>query len=835
MLKKIVMLTLGCLLLLGCKQEVLEPEQMIQGKFALDDGSGLTDEYLEFENGHLAIYDATLFPFAEGRIWHTDGHTFRKTRDNYTIQDGTIYTSSTLKGPIELKDGILTVGGKRYAAMEGFSTSPYSTIVVESEVTFPYTDQDISIPFSIDKPIPAGETGVSTNDSQWITNLKVEDGAITGHLSATSTDRSGSIKLSYTHATDVLVTVKQAPSTFIRPVSDSLTLEYSASTQTLGYTIENPVATSTLKATSSVSWISDIQVSGTQISFKVSENNTGNNRNGALTLSYVGAADVTVPITQKWSASSITLTPSSQTADYTDGSFSFDYAIGNPREGASVTAASQVNWITNVVVSGNTISYKVAENNSGAQRSGKIKLSYGSYATAEFTVTQTWTTSSITMTPSSQTTDYTEGSFSFNFAVSNPRANTTVTAASQNDWITDVKLTGTTISYKVAENNSGAQRSGKIKLTYGSHATAEFTVTQNWTASSITMTPSSQTADYLGGSFNFSYAITNPRTNASVTAASQADWITNVAVSGNTISYKVAENNLGAQRTGKIKLTYGSYASAEFSVTQTVKPVVSLTLNKSELALLSGASETLIATVDPADAALQWSSNKTSVATVDQNGKVTAVGYGTATISVKAGDKTASCIVTVTIPQPDAVDLGLPSGLKWASFNLGASKPEEYGDYYAWGETETKSNYSWSTYKFGTDEMGPFSKYDSSFEPVLDLEDDVAHVKLGDNWRMPTWEDWYELRTQCTWTWTTLNGVNGRLVKASNGNSIFLPAAGYRNSTNLYNAGSYGHYWSSSLDIGYPGYADFVRFYSDSVYGSIGSRCYGQSVRPVSE
>ncbi len=752
-MRKYFLLTIGCLLLLGCKQEVLEPEQMIQGKFALDDGSGLTNEYLEFANGHLNIYEAPLFPFAEGKIWHTDGWEFMNTHDDhYTISEGNIYTSSTLSGPIALKDGILTVGGKKYAAMEGFSTSPYSTIVVESEVTFPYTDQDISIPFSIDKPIPAGETGVSTNNSQWITNLKVEDGAITGHLSATSTDRSGLIKLSYTHASDDWVTVKQAPSTFIKASPESLTVEYTASTQTLGYTIENPVSTSTLTATSTASWISDVQVSGTQISFKVSENNTGVNRNGALTLRYVGAPDVTIPVTQKWSASSISLTPSSQTVDYTGGSFNFSYAV------------------------------------------------------------------------------------------SNPRTNATITATSQNDWITDVKQTGSNISYKVAENNSGAQRTGKIKLTYGSYASAEFTVTQKWTASSITMTPSSQTTDYTGGLFNFSYAISNPRSNTSVTASSQASWITNVAVSGNTISYKVAENNLGAQRTGKIKLTYGSYATAEFSVTQTGKPVVSLTLNKSELALLTGSSETLIATVDPMDAPLQWSSDKASVATVDQNGKVTAVGYGTATICVKAGDKTASCIVTVTIPQPDAVDLGLPSGLKWASFNLGASKPEEYGDYYAWGETETKSDYSWSTYKFGTSNSGPFSKYNtkSSYgtvdnKTVLDPEDDVAHVKLGGNWRMPTDAEWTALRTQCTWTWTTQNGVNGRLVTASNGNSIFLPAAGYRYDPYLSSAGWGGYYWSSSLNTGVPYYAFIVTFSLGGVGRSNYDRCNGLSVRPVSE
>ena len=859
MLKKYIMVTLGCLLLLGCKQEVLEPEQMIQGKFALDDGSGLTGEYLEFENGHLTTYVAELYPFAEGKVWHTDGTPFRSSvSETYIIQEGNLRTSKgTLNGPIEQKDGVLTVGGKKYSALTGFDANPYSKIVAESEVTFPYTEQDFSIPFSIERPIPAGEADVTTNNSQWLTGLKVGEGVITGHLSATSTDRSGSIKLSYTHATDVLVTVKQAPSTFIRPASESLAVEYTASMQTLGYTIENPVTTSTLTAITTVSWISDIQVSGTQISFKVSENNSGANRNGDITLRYVGAHDVTVSVTQKWSASSITLTPSSQTADYTGGLFNFSFVVTNPRANATVWGTSQANWITNVAVSGNSISYKVAENNSGAQRTGKIKLTYGSYATAEFTVTQTWTASSITLTPSSQTADYTGGSFSFNFAVSNPRANTTVTAASQVNWITNVAVSGNTISYKVEENNSGASRTGKIKLTYGSYATAEFTVTQSWAALSITMTPS-QTADYTGGSFCFSYSVSNPRTNTTVTAASQNDWITNVTISGNTISYKVAENYSGLQRSGKIKLTYGNYATWEFTVTQTGKPVVSLTLNKSELALLTGASETLIATVDPSDAPIQWSCNKTSVATVDQNGKVTAVGNGSATISVKAGDKTASCKVTVTIPQPDAVDLGLPSGLKWASFNVGASKPEDYGDYYAWGETEPKSSYSFSTYKWcngsskSLTRYCPSSKTDywggsgspdnkTSFKDY-DYADDAARGKLGGKWRMPTDAEWTELFNNCTWTWTDNyngTGVAGRIVTSNvdghKDKSIFLPAAGYRYNPLLTRAGSGGYYWSSSLYTNDPHSARYVDFSSTHVIRTNHDRILGQSVRPVSE
>ena len=118
---------------------------------------------------------------------------------------------------------------------------------------------------------------------------------------------------------------------------------------------------------------------------------------------------------------------------------------------------------------------------------------------------------------------------------------------------------------------------------------------------------------------------------------------------------------------------------------------------------------------------------------------------------------------------------------------------------------------------------------------VLDPEDDVAHVKLGGKWRMPTNEEWTALRTQCTWTWTTQNGINGRLVTASNGNSIFLPAAGFRYNTDLFNDGSNGYYWSSSLYTDVPSIAWGVYFDPVDVLRSDGYRKDGFSVRPVSE
>ena len=197
------------------------------------------------------------------------------------------------------------------------------------------------------------------------------------------------------------------------------------------------------------------------------------------------------------------------------------------------------------------------------------------------------------------------------------------------------------------------------------------------------------------------------------------------------------------------------------------------------------------------------------------------------------------------------VDLGLPSGTKWATCNVGATKPEEYGDYYAWGETTTKSSYSYDNYKWSNDGYNTFTKYNTSSDygtvdnkTVLELADDAARANWGGAWRMPTDAEWTELRENCTWTWTIKNGVNGYEVKSeANGNSIFLPAAGYRlddlfgagyrYGDDLNDAGDVGYYWSSSLYTDYPYLAWGVFFGSDYVSRYDNFRYCGQSVRPV--
>ena len=179
------------------------------------------------------------------------------------------------------------------------------------------------------------------------------------------------------------------------------------------------------------------------------------------------------------------------------------------------------------------------------------------------------------------------------------------------------------------------------------------------------------------------------------------------------------------------------------------------------------------------------------------------------------------------------VDLGLPSGLLWATCNVGATTPEEYGDYFAWGETGIKSNYSESncpTYGYSASVLQSQGYIDG--DGNLTPQYDAATANWGEGWRMPKTNEMQELIDDCTWTWITQNGVAGYKVIGPNGNSIFLPAAGYRFLTSLYDIEAYGIYWSSTIkDNKYR--ANSLYFYSDNHYLYDNYRYNGRSVRPV--
>ena len=301
----------------------------------------------------------------------------------------------------------------------------------------------------------------------------------------------------------------------------------------------------------------------------------------------------------------------------------------------------------------------------------------------------------------------------------------------------------------------------------------------------------------------------------------------------------------------------------DISVYEKVKEVIapgtrnakSISLDKESASIGIGETLELIASIsDGTNAAyrnISWSSSDESIAKVSSSGVVTAMKIGTATIAATVCDKSAFCMVTVNLTHNgyEYVDLGL--SVKWATMNVGATRPEEYGDYFAWGETKPKSVYTWYYYKYCNRSSDTIDKYryDNGYidgftdnKTVLDPEDDAAYVNWGGSWRMPTKAEQDELRENCTWTWyavenTEFNGVAGYKVQSKKTGYtdkwIFLPAAGYRKDSRLILVGDYGYYWSSSLYARQSYDACYLYFYPGYVDWDYNSRCYGRSVRPV--
>lgn len=229
-------------------------------------------------------------------------------------------------------------------------------------------------------------------------------------------------------------------------------------------------------------------------------------------------------------------------------------------------------------------------------------------------------------------------------------------------------------------------------------------------------------------------------------------------------------------------------------------------------------------------------------------GKIHIPISSTVSISCVAQDMSYSTCLDGN--HPHMIDLGLPSGTKWACCNVGASSPEGYGGYYAWGEINEKQVYNDVTYQYATGQDnngdGGYDDYHSETDlfgvwqnigsDIAGTSYDVAHVKWGGSWRMPSLEQIQELLNNCTSKWTSVNGTYGREFTGPNGGVVFLPAAGGRWLDNLYDAGNYGDYWSSTQNPDRSYYACYLDFNSGRAYwyyyGS--GRLGGQSVRPVS-
>ncbi len=332
-----------------------------------------------------------------------------------------------------------------------------------------------------------------------------------------------------------------------------------------------------------------------------------------------------------------------------------------------------------------------------------------------------------------------------------------------------------------------------------------------------------------------------------------------------TVATVDGEGNVTAVGPGTATIT-GTSGNGEKKTTcvVTVKPnnigVTGISFERGEYALPDGGTMKLVVIFSPdnaTDKGVTFSSSDPAVATVDGEGNVTAVAPGTATVTASTtdGEKKATCIIAVlsgasgSVNGHDYVDLGLPSGTLWATCNVGATSPADYGDYFAWGETTTKDWYTWENYKWLAGENLKWSKYvteswygEVDNKTVLEPEDDAATANWGAEWRMYTNEDMKELVENCVISYTSrLNSkgemINGHsLVSKVNGAEVFLPAGGRFYESALEGVGT-GYYWTSNTDVKdyisvlklNPTISNLGKYYYYELFNRFG----GLSVRPV--
>lgn len=339
-------------------------------------------------------------------------------------------------------------------------------------------------------------------------------------------------------------------------------------------------------------------------------------------------------------------------------------------------------------------------------------------------------------------------------------------------------------------------------------------------------------------------------------------------VGDKTITVTVAANKGMEARTGTITVKGKSSGTECISVSQS-RMDCALFVDKEEFKVGESAAGVTLTITSDDDWTISTSDTWVTVSdTLGSGNKALTVNISqNSTISERIGkiivkglnsniEKTIA-IIQLKTNGHEYVDLGLPSGMLWATCNVGASKPEDFGDYFAWGATEPQREYSeantpYQTYNAADYIKSKYTKYlgsttsdykDSSakdsdaLKTVLDPDDDAAHVNWGGSWRMPTRAELEELidNNNCTWTWTKQNGVEGyKITSLKNRKSLFLPAPGFRSDSMLCLEGSDGCYWSSSLFMSsYPYNAYNLGFnWANVVCGST-FRKEGLSVRPV--
>ncbi len=590
---------------------------------------------------------------------------------------------------------------------------------------------------------------------------------------------------------------------------------------------------------------------GDQVTFKLYDHSQGMERNlqspAAVTVGTNGLGSVTDPYVLNFTEPNYTITASASPSNGGTVSGGGTYQNGSSctLTATPATGYSFVRWTKNgsQVSTNASYSFTVTENatyvaefslnsytisasanpSNGGSVSGAGSYNYGSSCTLTATPTTgysfvKWTKNgSQVSTNASYSFTVTENAtyvavFSLNSytisASANPSNGGSVSGAGSYNYGSSCTLTATPATgysfVRWTKNGSQVSTNASYSFTVTESASYVAVFSLNSYTISASANPSAGGTVSGGGSYNYGSSCTLTATPA--TGYSFVKWTKNGSQVSTNPSYTF---------TVTANASYVAVFSYCYTITTSVSPLAGGTVNGSGT-YEEGATCTLTAIANESYSFKNWT----------ENGEVVSTE---ATYSFMVmGNRNLVANFAIS----SAIDLGLPSGLKWATCNVGACSPEDYGYYIAWGETSPKDNYDWSNYKYCNGDENSLTKYcDNDGLTVLQSPDDAATVNWGNGWRTPSVGEWQELYNNTTHTWVTQNGVNGMLFTSPNGNSLFLPAAG--NSDYLWYVGNDGNYWSNSI-LGWKQLAYYFGFNSgggDPL--SNGYRCVGRTVRPV--
>ncbi len=608
---------------------------------------------------------------------------------------------------------------------------------------------------------------------------------------------------------------------------------------------------STLQATDDADWIGT-SVVGSSVAFFVAENKSTLSRTATITLTY-SSATATVTVTQRGKTPSgppdieLIVNPDANNGLSSTGGDQGVWArVTNPVEGVQMQLSTDVDWMTNLRSGANdTYYFTTGKNTSGQTRTGHFILTYGS-VTKRIKFIQEPVLATIIITPNDVTVNYKAQVGEFNVALPEGFSHDGLTFEPDGNWMSEFTVAGSTVAFRIRENNSGNDRTGRVKVSLGGQS-EWFRITQTFDAPEVIL-PASYKLTYKGQKVVIWGNITNPREEVGfdVRVLNSPGWI--YANPGG--AFTVTENTTGRARSAQVEISYGNYLKKTLTVTQAASETqVRTGLNEYNAPVKGGNLSMDVLISDP----LQYTSLEVIpadpwVELISLKGGELKYYIGlrirknywpverVTTVTFKYGGFSAT--LKITQPAGDElpvgfIDLGLPSGTLWALTNLGSSNDYDYGSYYAWGETTAKTSFTWFNYTLGSgsrpwENLGKYNRSDG--KKVLEPEDDAA-TAADAAWSIPTRAQWQELMENCDFEWIQTPVAGVKFTSTVNGESIFLPAAGWKADNDPYEPACI--YWSKNLsDDGDSTTA--VTFEAMDYWSmSVATRYYGMPIRPV--